>query len=1082
MKSKLIPIYIAVLLILSTSFAYSNKSLIASVYCSTLGSWIRDISCVEKIEEKVVPMASSTPTQIVKQYINNPVIETVKTVERIVTSNTPFDPSDYVTKDFLRKQAGAIGEASGKSTSNLSETISSLTTTDISEGTNLYYTDARVAAYISASTTLGSSGSSQWTTSGSNIYYSSGSVGIGTTSPWGQLSVNPNGITGPAFVVGSSTATSFVIDNSGFVGVGTASVLNPSGSGNNKMEILGSNRATSVGNGVLGLYTSNDMAADLGASIVLGGVDTTGGTGNRSFAAIAGRKANSTSGNREGYLQFAVRAAGSGSTQMTEFMRLNGNGNLGIGTTSPFATLAINPTAGNASNQFVVGSSTATSFIINNSGQVGIGTSTPSETLEVTGTIKYDVLNSGIVAVIASSTAKTTYFRASADNNTARGAALQAAFAASAAGDTIIIGPGNYKLTAQLDVLSYQNIILQSSHIYGKTGADGTSDIFEAASTDYWRIEGNGILEGNGLVTGTYANEAGIRVSGSNCIGWSISGLNFTSFKGPGIAVVCSNSVHNNGSITQVNVTNSSYGFNSQSGAEYININDSTFNNNTTGMYIGAGNVSVAGGNVSDNTTGIYIDNPGNNGHGMFVGVNINHNGTDGLYANAVTIGMDFIGCHFFGSRITLDSSRGINIIGGMGSPTFNMVGTPTGYSFVKDFWFNSAEPTITATVAQRPFLRIEQSYTGTNATSTSNYGVQVDNGGTGTTTLPTYGQILVGNNSGGYQYMATSSLGISAQWSTSGSNISYNSGNVGIGTSSAAAKLGITQSANTAANGHWQAGTDGDFRSVYVSDTSGTLSFFGGDTAGSLNTATLNSAGAWTNASDRSYKENIVDLNTKYTLDTLLSIQPRFYTMKGTGKPQIGFIAQELKLVLPEVVEGTDGSMGISYGNMVALLVTAVKELNGKVEKVASDIKAIFAEKVETKEVVTEKLCVGNTCITEDELKDLLDSQNIKAKAPTIKENVGTTTESNQSTTTEEVVESNDNATSTEEVIDSNTATSTPVVEEQSVSKSVEEEKKEEVKEPEPIKTEEVVVEEKTVEEVKESEPTPVATENPIL
>ncbi|MEK7114367.1 MAG: NYN domain-containing protein, partial [Patescibacteria group bacterium] len=34
---------------------------------------------------------------------------------------------------------------------------------------------------------------------------SSGNVGIGTTSPWGLLSVNPNGIAGPAFVVGSST-------------------------------------------------------------------------------------------------------------------------------------------------------------------------------------------------------------------------------------------------------------------------------------------------------------------------------------------------------------------------------------------------------------------------------------------------------------------------------------------------------------------------------------------------------------------------------------------------------------------------------------------------------------------------------------------------------------------------------------------------------------------------------------------------------------------------------------------------------------------------------------------------------------
>jgi hypothetical protein len=35
--------------------------------------------------------------------------------------------------------------------------------------------------------------------------------------------------------------------------------------------------------------------------------------------------------------------------------------------------------------------------------------------------------------------------------------------------------------------------------------------------------------------------------------------------------------------------------------------------------------------------------------------------------------------------------------------------------------------------------------------------------GGTGTSTLPTYGQILVGNNAGGFDYLATSSLGITA-------------------------------------------------------------------------------------------------------------------------------------------------------------------------------------------------------------------------------------------------------------------------------------------------------------------------------
>jgi len=48
-------------------------------------------------------------------------------------------------------------------------------------------------------------------------------VGIGLTSPWGLLSVHPDGITGPAFVVGSSTATNFIVTNGGNVGIGTTS-------------------------------------------------------------------------------------------------------------------------------------------------------------------------------------------------------------------------------------------------------------------------------------------------------------------------------------------------------------------------------------------------------------------------------------------------------------------------------------------------------------------------------------------------------------------------------------------------------------------------------------------------------------------------------------------------------------------------------------------------------------------------------------------------------------------------------------------------------------------------------------------
>jgi len=56
-------------------------------------------------------------------------------------------------------------------------------------------------------------------------------------------------------------------------------------------------------------------------------------------------------------------------------------------------------------------------------------------------------------------------------------------------------------------------------------------------------------------------------------------------------------------------------------------------------------------------------------------------------------------------------------------------------------------------------------------------------------------------------------------------------------------------------------------------------------------------------------------------------------------GRTHVGFIAQDVKDVIPEVVVGTEeGGYGVSYGNITAVLVEAIKELQLRIVELESN------------------------------------------------------------------------------------------------------------------------------------------------
>jgi len=84
---------------------------------------------------------------------------------------------------------------------------------------------------------------------------------------------------------------------------------------------------------------------------------------------------------------------------------------------------------------------------------------------------------------------------------------------------------------------------------------------------------------------------------------------------------------------------------------------------------------------------------------------------------------------------------------------------------------------------------------------------------------------------------------------------------------------------------------------------------------------------------SDKNLKTNISTITS--SVDKVSELRGVNFEWKDSGKKSLGVIAQEIEEVLPELVNETkEGNKTVQYGNMVGLLIEAVKELNEKIER----------------------------------------------------------------------------------------------------------------------------------------------------
>ena len=110
---------------------------------------------------------------------------------------------------------------------------------------------------------------------------------------------------------------------------------------------------------------------------------------------------------------------------------------------------------------------------------------------------------------------------------------------------------------------------------------------------------------------------------------------------------------------------------------------------------------------------------------------------------------------------------------------------------------------------------------------------------------------------------------------------------------------------------------------------------------------------GTLTQSSDRIFKKEIEDL--PYGLKEVMQMQPRSYRYKASNQKSIGFVAQELKELVPELVKGEDGNLSVAYSLVTSVLTNAIKELNVQNVNLEAQLGGLRAENVELTERVRE-------------------------------------------------------------------------------------------------------------------------------